>query len=297
MRKIILKAPAKINLGLSILKKLPSHYHEVKTIYTQVSLFDELKIEEIDGNKIEIDCNDQNIPTDKNNLAYQVVELVKNQTKIKKGLKIFIEKNIPVGSGLGGGSSDAAQTLIGLNKLWDLGLSLERLTGLARKIGMDVAYQLQGGVKLEIQGGKETGQFTKLKALPKETLIVLCFPNLFITSPWAYQRVEYGKINKNSLANLIKAINNQDFLEINQNLHNDFELWTLKKFPLIRKIKEQMLRYGALGSLMSGKGSTVFGIFNNLEKAKLAKQVLKKDFKKTFLVKPLCHSELDSESI
>ncbi|MBL7150811.1 4-(cytidine 5'-diphospho)-2-C-methyl-D-erythritol kinase [Candidatus Microgenomates bacterium] len=287
MRKIVLKAPAKINLGLSILGKLSNNYHEVKTVYSQVSLFDILRIEPITEDKIDIDCDDKNIPTDRNNLAYQAVELVKNQTKIKKGIKIFIEKNIPVGSGLGGGSSDAAQALIGLDKLWHLNLSLKELTVLARKIGIDVCYQLQGGVKLEIQGGEKTGQFSKLKNLPKETSIVLCFPDIVIKSAWAYQNIEYDKIGRDNLAGLVRAINNEDLFQISQSLHNDFELWTGKHFSATFEIKKKMMKNRALGALMSGKGSTVFGIFDDLRKASLVQQFLKRKFTQTFLVKPL----------
>ena len=285
MRKITLKAPAKINLGLSILRKLPSGYHRVKTVFTQVSLYDTLTIKEA-NKKIRIFCDDKSIPTDKRNLVYQAFLLLREKAKIKKGATIFIKKRIPKESGLGGGSSDAARTLVGLNKLWCLNLSSKELEELAQKIGMDVCYQLRGGVKLEIQGEKKP-KFKRLKNLPKEALIVLCFPGIFIKSSWAYQKIEYDKIGKDNLTALIQAINNQDLLKIGQNLHNDFELWTSKKYPLIKKIKEQILSSGALGSLMSGKGSAVFGIFNDFRKAKFIKDLLKKDFKTTFLVKPI----------
>lgn len=287
MRKITLKAPAKINLGLSILRKLPSGYHEVKTVFTQVSLHDTLTIKEVTDKKIRIFGNDKNVPTDKRNLAYKAAFSFKKKAKSKKGVEITIKKRIPLGSGLGGGSSDAAQTLIGLNKLWRLGLSLKELSTLAKKIGMDVCYQLCGGVKLEIQGGEKTGQFARLKNLPKNTLIVLCFPNISIKSSWAYQNIEYDKIGKNDLTGLVGAINKENLSQIGQNLDNDFELWIGKYFPIILEIKEKMIENGAFGALMSGKGSTVFGLFKNQKKAKNTYRILKKDFRETFLVKPL----------
>ncbi|MCX6724533.1 MAG: 4-(cytidine 5'-diphospho)-2-C-methyl-D-erythritol kinase, partial [Candidatus Shapirobacteria bacterium] len=118
MKKICLKAPAKINLGLSILKKLSSGYHEVKFIFQQVSLFDRIHLQEIKKDEIKVFCNDKNIPLNEVNTVYQAALLLKKVMKIKKGVVIKIDKKIPVAAGLGGGSSDAAQTLIGLNKIW-----------------------------------------------------------------------------------------------------------------------------------------------------------------------------------
>lgn len=287
MKTLTLKAPAKINLGLSILGKLPSGYHEVKTIYAQICLFDVLTNKQLKEEKILVLCDNDNIPVDQNNLVYQAADLIKKETKTKKGVEISIKKKIPVGSGLGGGSSDAAQTLIGLNKLWHLRLSLRELTVLAKKIGMDVGYQLHGGVKLETQGGEKTGEFASLRNLPKNAVIVLCFPNIVIKSAWAYQNIEYDKIGRNDLKGLVKAINNQDLSQIGQNLHSDFELWTFKKYPVINEIKRQMLKNGALGSLMSGKGSAVFGLFEDYKKAEVVEGLLEKNFKQTFLVEPL----------
>lgn len=285
MKTKIFIAPAKINLGCSILGKLPNGYHELKTIYTQVSLFDTLKIEAIKDNKIEIDCQDKNIPNNNKNLAYKAADLIKKQVKIKSGVKIVIKKIIPVGAGLGGGSSDAAAVLKGLNKLWHLNLSLIQLIKLAKVIGADVAYHLVGGLQLEIQGGKKAGQFIYLAKLPT-CYIILCFPNLYINSKAAYQEIDYYKINKNNLELIIKSIKEKNLKKIADSLHNDFELWTFKRYPLINKIKKQLVKCGALGSLMSGKGSTVFGIFDNINIAKKALSILKKDYPKTFLVKP-----------
>src|SRR4030042_4125513 len=132
MKSISLTAPAKINLGLAILGKLANGYHEVKTIYCQVSLSDRLQLAELKENKIKIFCSDKTIPTDNKNLVYQAAELIKKQRKIKTGLNIFIKKNIPTASGLGGGSSEAAAVLKGLTKLWQLNLSLDQLIRLAK---------------------------------------------------------------------------------------------------------------------------------------------------------------------
>ena len=285
MKSITLKTPAKINLGLSILRKLPNDYHEVKTIYSQISLFDVLRIKEINESKIEIDCNDRNIPTDKRNLVYQAADLIKKETRVKKGVKISIRKRIPVGSGLGGGSSDAAATFKALNKFWQLNLSSVQLIKLAQEIGSDVAYQLVGMVQLEIQGGEKAGEFTFLGKLPN-CLILLSIPPISIRSKQAYSQVQYDKIGKNNLILLIKAIEKKDLEAIAQNLHNDFEIWTLRNYSVIQKVKQLMIKYGALGSLMSGKGSAVFGLFDDKNTVQKAYELIKKDYPKTFLVKP-----------
>ncbi len=289
MKIIKTRAPAKINLGLSILRKLPHQYHEVKTIYAQISLFDFLEIQEIKENKIIITCSDKNIPTNEKNLIYQMVGLIKEQTGIKQGVNIKLIKNIPVGAGLGGGSSDAAATLKALNQLWQLDLSANNLIQLAKKIGADVAYHLVDGIQLEIQGGRQGGRFTAFPRLP-DCYILLCVPKITIQSRKAYAQVDYDKISQNHLDLLREGISKRNLQRIAANLHNDFELWVLKKYPMIKKIKKIMVKQGALGSLMSGKGLSTFAIFDNLRKAESACNYFQNKFQqqslKVFLVKP-----------
>lgn len=259
--KLKLLAPAKINLGLSILGKLPNGYHEVKTIYTQISLFDLIELEDIKEDKIDF--------KDKSNLVWQAASLVKERYKIRKGVRISLKKKIPMGSGLGGGSSDAAAVLKGLNQLWRLNLTQNELINLGKKLGSDVAYQIVGGTKLEIQGGEKAGEFTDLGRLIKGW-IVLCVPEIIITSKEAYKNIEYDKIGKEEVL-----------------WHNDFEIWTLKQHPEIKKIKEIMLKNGAEKSLMSGKGSAVFGIFKDKETAKQSYNGLREKYVKTYLVEQI----------
>lgn len=252
--KLKLKAAAKINLGLSILGKLENGWHEVKTIYTQIDLFDLIELENIREIKIDF--------PDKKNLVYKAAELLfKDQ-----GVKIRLTKNIPIGSGLGGGSSDAAQVLLGLNKLWQLNLSQKELINFGKKLGSDVAYQIIGGTQLEIQGGDKAGEFKDLGKLINGWLVV-CWPEIFINSKKAYKKVEDDKIGKDEVL-----------------WHNDFENWTFKQFPEIKKIKELMLKTGAEKSLMSGKGSAVWGVYNQREKAEKAYKDLKKVYKNTWLM-------------
>lgn len=255
--KLKLKAPAKINLGLSILGRLANGYHLVKTIYTQISLFDLIELEDIKQNIIDF--------PDKNNLVYKAAGLVKKD----KGVRIKLTKNIPLGSGLGGGSSDAAAVLKGLNKLWCLKLSEKELINLGKKLGSDVGYQIVGGTKMEVQGGGEAGKFIDLGKII-DGWVVVCAPKIFIGSKEAYGQIEYDKIGKSEVL-----------------WHNDFEIWTLKKYPQIKEIKEMMIKYGASHSLMSGKGSAVFGWFKDKKTAMVCGDKLKYQDNQVFLVKSL----------
>lgn len=289
MRKqktLILKAPAKINLGLSILRKLKNGYHEVELIFSQVSLFDRIYLLEIEENKIIVFCDDKRVPLGEPNTVYRAAKLLKDKMGIKKGIEIKIEKRIPVAGGLAGGSSDAAQTLIGLNKLWNLGLNLEELVKLGAKIGLDVCYQILGGTRQEIQGRQKRGRFTKLPKLPS-TPVVICNPGIEIETVWAYRYVDYSKVGKRQLRELLWAIRKKDLSRVAQSLHNDFEYWVPRFHPVIKKIKHKMLKNGALGALMSGSGSSVFALCPDLASGKKLYRALKKEYPKTYLVKTL----------
>lgn len=283
MNKIDLPAPAKINLGLSIIKKLNSGYHEVKFIFQQVSLFDRIYLQEIEKDEIHVYCNNQDVSLNQVNTVYQAALLVKKILKIKTGVAVKIEKNIPVAAGLGGGSSDAAQTLLGLNRMWNLGLNTKDLLKFGLKIGMDVAYQLVGGTKLATHLGEKLHH---LPSLPK-IYFVLSNPNINISTKWAYEHVDYSQIGQKQLEELISGIKEGNIKKIAQNLHNDFEFWVPNFYPAILKIKKKMLDSGALGAIMSGSGPTVFGIFENRKEALKAYAVIKKDFPKTYLVENL----------
>jgi len=278
-----LKAPAKINLGLSILGRLANGYHQVKTIYTQISLFDLIEIDELKGEKIEIECDMKEMPTDEKNLVFQAVEELRKVGGVRKGVRIKLKKEIPIGSGLGGGSADAAGMLRGLNKFWKLGLSIEEMMEIAKKLGADVGYQLVGGVKLEIQGGEQAGEFEDLGKLP-ECFMVVGVPEIKISSQQAYARVDYSKTGKNDLGLLVKAIKSRNLRKIAGSLHNDFEEFGLEDYPEVKEIKELMMEEGALGSLMSGKGSGVFGVFESKKKAEAAEDKLRRICKNSYLV-------------
>jgi len=283
MKSIQLKAPAKINLGLSILGKLANGYHDVKTIYTQIDLFDDVVLTEIEHDVIEIVCNQDSIPVDNHNIAYKAAELIKQQYQITTGININIHKRIPAGSGLGGGSSDAAAVLKGLDQLWNLKISEQKMFELAQKLGADVAYQIVGGVKMETQGGEKTGIFMSLPNL-RFCYICLCYPGIKRESKRAFGEIDYSLVGKNDLVGLIYAIQSYNLKLIASSLYNDFELWTLSKFHQIKEIRDVMLKYGALGSLMSGKGSSVFGIFGDKTAAITTANLLEQRYSNTYCV-------------
>ncbi len=283
-------SPAKVNLGLSILNKLPNGYHEVKTIYSQISLFDELSFILLDTDDVTLKSNSSEIPKDEKNLVIKVAKLIQKQLGVNKGVHIKITKNIPIESGLGGGSSNAAQTILAVNQLWKLNLTQSEMIELAKTIGADVAYQLEGGIKLETQGGKGSGQFENLPNLPK-CLIVLCFPGVSISSFLAYEEFDRFKTKEyttqaNNLAPLIEAIKKQNISLIGRGLFNDFETLIFKKYPLLKGIKNQMIEYGAQGALLSGKGSSVFGLFSNKTDAQKTYEKLLKKYPHTYLTTP-----------
>lgn len=281
-----LRAPAKINLWLSILKKLQNGYHEVESIFSQVSLFDEICLREIEGDEISVICDNPRVPKDELNTVYKAAKLLKEETGVKRGIEIKIKKKIPVAAGLAGGSSDAAQTLIGLNQLWNLGLDRNKLMEIGVKIGFDVRYQLLGGTRLEIQGYKEKDNFRTLPKLPTISVVV-CNPGVEVESAWAYRLVDYSKVGKKQLKELLRAIKKKDLRMVAQNLHNDFEYWIPRFHPVIRKIKNKMLGSGALGAIMSGSGPTVFALCPNSACGRKIYQELKKDYPQTYLVETL----------
>src|SRR3989339_441994 len=191
VKNIKLKANAKINLFLDILNKRKDGYHNLKTVFQEVSLSDEIYIEQIEIG-IKIVCNDPNIPTDSRNLVYKAADLIKKYSKIDKGIQIKITKGIPVGAGLGGGSSDAASVLKGLNKMWQLKLSKKVLINIAKKIGADVPFFIEGG-RCSATG---IGDILKPVSVKKKEWYVIVKPCFEISTKYVYSQLT--KINKNS---------------------------------------------------------------------------------------------------
>ncbi len=255
-----LLAPAKINLGLSIEKKLADGYHQVSLVNCQVSLFDEIRLK----------TNSQaKIPFGQKNTVVKALKL------LGKDFNVQINKNIPAGSGLGGGSSDAAQVLRQFNRL-----------DLAPKIGMDVAYAGLGGVKLEKQGSVKGSRFTVLPDLP-DCYLVVCIPKKQLKTKLAYQQIDKMKLKKTTLELLVRSIKNSNLPEIAKNLTNDFSSLAKRVCLEIEVIQKRLLDSGALGVSISGKGPAVFGIFKTKHSAAKATLSLQRQYPQTYLVQPL----------
>lgn len=268
-----LKAPAKINWFLYVINKRRDGYHNIYSLMQCVSLYDILKFEYCDG--IEIITN-ASIPY-KENLVYKAVVLLKKFLSTERGVRITLQKNIPIGAGLGGGSSDAAYTIMGLNKLWRLNLSKRDLIQIAQEIGSDVPFFLNG--KIAIVEGK--GEKIKKLNFNKEILLILIKPDIKISTSWAYNQYDVIKKNRRltkidlDIKLFFQALEKEDFKFLNDLIYNEFIEIVFKEYPILKKLKNKMLEEGALLTGMSGSGPTLFGIYKNEDDAKKALRNIK----------------------
>lgn len=285
------KAFAKLNFNLHVLPELlPNGYHQIIFLNFECNLSDTLTLSEIPKGII-LTCDNPDLAVDETNLAYKSAKLMIRGSHIggaiNKGVKVEIKKQIPIAGGLGGGSTDGAAVILGLNKLWNLNLSDQEKINLAEKLGMDVCYSVIGGV-CKITGAGEIVE-----------PIDAAFPgiNLLIVSPevtkpstgWAFTVLDLSKVGKHlhKLPKMVKALKEKKLIEIAKNLHNDFEKPIIREFPEVGQIKAKMMENGAMGTNMSGAGLSVFGIFDTEKSAKKAFLKLKKEYPKTFICKTI----------
>ncbi|MGE7696545.1 4-(cytidine 5'-diphospho)-2-C-methyl-D-erythritol kinase [Lysinibacillus sp. NPDC094177] len=256
---LYVKAPAKINLTLDVLYKRPDNYHEVEMVMTTVDLADRISLESREDGVIEIISTDNFVPNDHRNFAYQAARLVKDTYGIEQGVSITIEKEIPIAAGLAGGSSDAAATLKGLNELWNLGLSIDELAELGAKIGSDVSFCVYGGTALA------TGRGEKIQELPAPPTcwVVLAKPKIGVSTAEVYGGLKVEGLQHPNTKQMIHAIETEDYELLCSSLGNVLETVTFKLHPEVVMLKEQMKRFGADATLMSGSGPTVFGLVDS----------------------------------
>ncbi|MDQ0974214.1 4-diphosphocytidyl-2-C-methyl-D-erythritol kinase [Neobacillus niacini] len=254
--KLLVKAPAKINLSLDVLYKRPDGFHEVEMIMTTIDLADRVELTLLEQDKIHILSHNRYVPDDQRNLAFQAAQLLKDLYQVKKGVQITIEKTIPVAAGLAGGSSDAAATLRGLNKLWGLGLTLDELAEIGSEIGSDVSFCVYGGTAL----AKGRGEMITDLPAPPTCWVILAKPFIGVSTAEVYRRLDLNGMKHPEIDEMVKAIKNNDYQSVCENVGNVLEDVTLKLHPEVAQIKEQMKRFGADAVLMSGSGPTVFGI-------------------------------------
>lgn len=281
MDSLTVKAFAKINLSLDVLGTLPNGYHEVKMVMQTVSLFDLVTLTKNSGG-ISLECSLRFLPTGPENLAYRAAEAFFNETGIDPGVDIFLKKHIPVGAGLAGGSSNAAAVLTGLNKLFSAHLSTNRLCRIGEKLGADVPYCILGGTRLAEGIGEK---LTCLPAMP-DCFIVLVKPPFSISTKWAYDNIDACQSLLHPPTDaLIDALYENDLYKMCSNMGNVLEDVSISHHPVLTSVKEDLLSLGACAAQMSGSGPTVFGIFENEEMARNAKEVLWKKYKTAYVCK------------
>lgn len=285
MLKIL--APAKIDLNIHLNPcQLPSGLFPVKMLKCQAELSDEIVLQERER-EIKVEVDTSQVPKGQENLIFRAAKLLKEKFEIKKGVKIILKKKIPVKVGLGGGSADAAATLLGLNKLWGLKLNQSQLLKLAAKIGKDVCYSVIGGTAL--MAGQQENVKKLPFSLPKLPMVIVVPGATKPSTEWAYQNVDLKRIgaHEEKLERLIFAIKKNDLVGLGQNLHNDFEYSVGKKFPEIWVIEDSLLKSGALGAILAGAGLSVLGVYQDEKTARLACEKLKNQYHQVFLTRIL----------
>ncbi|WP_035100384.1 4-(cytidine 5'-diphospho)-2-C-methyl-D-erythritol kinase [Aneurinibacillus terranovensis] len=255
--RLMVKAPAKINLTLDVLYKRPDGYHEIEMVMTTIDLADRLTIEPRRENKITLDCSACYLPLDERNHVYQAAKLVKERFHVDEGVHIYIDKQIPIAAGLAGGSSDAAAAIRGLNKLWDLNMSVEEMAELGSHIGSDVSFCVYGGTAV----ARGRGERIERLPSPPSCWVILAKPPIGVSTAEVYGALRMDRLTERGKSQqMIEAIWHRDFPGICRSLGNHLESVTLVKYPDVCVIKDRMSRFGADGVLMSGSGPTVFAL-------------------------------------
>ena len=267
MRQISLKAMAKINLGLDVVGKRPDGYHDLRMIMQTVRLFDRVKLSETRSSGVRMKTNLRYLPTDQGNHAVQAARMLMEEFRINSGVFIDLQKRIPVAAGLAGGSSDAAAVLVGMNLLFRLGLSQEDLRERGVRIGADVPYCIMRGTALAEGIGD---RLTPLPHIP-DCSIVIAKPDVRVSTKYVYTHLVLDEQTRHpQIDSQIEAIRSQDLWKMCELCGNVLEDVTIPAHPQIASIKEMMLQEGALSAMMSGSGPSVFGIFDDPEKAQRA---------------------------
>lgn len=281
MDKISVKAYGKINLSLDITGKRADGYHTVLMVMQSINLYDVLEFEISD--KIELVCGNKNVPQGEQNLVVKAAKLLKERYG-GSGTRITLNKNIPMAAGLAGGSADAAATLAALNRLWNLNLNNDILREIAVKLGADVPFCLEGGTKI----AKGIGEVLKnIKTHELELLLVK--PDIEVSTKEIYEGYDSLNLgfNKNYTKRIIEALTKGSLYDIAENLGNVLEEVTISKYPVVKKIKLEMLKRGAIGSLMSGSGPTVYGIFDDESKLKNAYKIFCSEYESVYYAKTI----------
>ncbi|WP_281976239.1 4-(cytidine 5'-diphospho)-2-C-methyl-D-erythritol kinase [Halobacillus litoralis] len=284
--QILEKAPAKINLSLDVLHKRSDGFHEVEMVMTTVDLADRIELTPRPS-EISVESESRFVPNDERNLAYRAAKLLKDRFGVDKGVKIFIEKNIPVAAGLAGGSSDAAAVLRGVNRMWGLGLGMDELARLGAEIGSDVSFCVYGGTALA------TGRGEKIQSMqaPPPCWVVLSKPTIGVSTQSIYQNLDLDGAEHPNTTAMVEALKNGDYEGICANVGNTLEGVTLALHEEVGQIKTQMKQAGADAVLMSGSGPTVFSLVEQDARAQRIYNSLKGFCTEVYMVRMLGYRE------
>lgn len=272
MDEISLKALAKINLGLDVLGKREDGYHEVRMVMQTIHLYDRVEIKKTRSPHIHVETNLYYLPVNEDNLVYRAAKLMKDEFQIKEGVRIVLQKFIPVAAGLAGGSSDAAAVLVGMNRIFNLGLKQNKLMELGLKIGADVPFCIMRGAALAEGIGEK---LTALPPMPK-CPVLIAKPAISVSTKAVYEGLKlYDGMEHPDIDGVMEGIQQKDLKGVASHMGNILETVTIPMYPVIEDIKKLMLENGALNAMMSGSGPTVFGLFPNEKEIRRAYEALK----------------------
>ena len=267
-----LRALAKINLGLDVTGKREDGYHEVRMVMQTIQMYDQLEIKESKEPGIRLTTNLPFLPCNDGNLVYKAAKILMDEFDIRQGVDMNLTKFIPVAAGMAGGSSDAAAALVGINRMFQLGLTKRQLMERGVQIGADVPYCVMRGTALAEGIGEK---LTRITQVP-DCFVLIGKPGINVSTKAAYESLQLDKISSHpDIDGMIGDIERGDLLAMTQKMGNVFEPGIIEKYPVIGEIKALMESHGALKAMMSGSGPTVFGIFDNREKMEAAAEVLR----------------------
>ena len=271
MKEISVKALAKINLGLDVVRRREDGYHEVRMIMQTIHLFDRLEIKKTSSGGITMTTNLSFLPTNENNLVYQAAKLLKDEFGIRDGIDIRLHKHIPVSAGMAGGSTDAAAVLYGMNRMFQLGLKRDELMRRGVKIGADVPYCIMRGTARAGGSGEKLTELPPMVKCP----VLIAKPPISVSTKFVYEHLKLDETTVHpDIDRLVEDIRQKDLAKIAADMGNVLETVTIPNYPVIAEIKEHMLRHGAVNAMMSGSGPTVFGLFEDMAQAREAYEAM-----------------------
>lgn len=274
MREMKLKARAKINLGLDVVRKREDGYHEVRMIMQMINLYDKITLRQSAEPGIQVRTNLAYLPVNEDNLVYRAAKLLMDEFQISTGLEVELQKYIPVAAGMAGGSSDAAAVMVGVNRMFRLGLSKKQLMERGVKIGADVPFCIMRGTALAEGIGE---QLTTLPAMPHCSLVI-AKPKVHVSTKFVYGNLKVNELKEHpDIDGQVQALRENNLEQLVAKMGNVLETVTVPAYPVIDEIKKTMMSHGAMGAMMSGSGPTVFGIFEREARAQEVCRLLKKE--------------------